>query len=73
MAGKIIDMITITELDNGTFDVYCKALDVTDNAATYPEALEFAAEFVDSMKDEYRGFLTEELAFKGGWQDRPDL
>jgi len=71
--GKIIDMITITELDNGTLDVYCKCHDETVNCANYPEALKIFGQFFGGMKDYYNDALTDEWAFTSGWEDRPDL
>jgi hypothetical protein len=71
--GKLIDTITITELDNGTFDVYCKCHDETENCASYPEALKIFGEFFGGMKDLYNDGLIDEWAFTSGYEDRPDL
>ncbi len=76
--GKLIDTITITELDNGTFDVYCKCHDDngaehTVNCASYPEALKIFGQFFYGMKDYYNEGLTDYLEEINGWEERPDL
>jgi hypothetical protein len=66
--GKLIDTITITELDNGTFDVYCKCHDETENCASYPEALKIFGQFFYGMEDHYNDALSAELEEIHGWE-----
>jgi len=73
MTAKIIDTITITELDNGTFDVYCKCHGEIVNCASYSEALKIFGQFFHGMEDCYNDAMAYEWAFTSGYEDRPDL